>query len=394
MLKTKSKISLIVFLTLILVSSCCFATTEPNTTVEPTSSENLNVTEQENSETTENQNSNEDIISKWVSSDLYLIDDVINLDKIVDGNAFIIGKDVTISGEIAGDLFIIADKINIEGSYIYSNLFACANEITINGVIYDVYANCNTFNLENNGFIYRDMRVNASNININGKVKRNAYVSAKNISFKENAESVIFGNLNYSSKGQIEIPKEAINGEINYTAKGLETKNSIINTILYYVLNLLQTLFFTFIITMLLIWLSPKFIERIGNMKVKKSFVSLGIGLVAPLIFIMVSLLLILTGIGTTIFVASTFSFIVLALIGTSISSIFLGKLFTKIFKKEGNIKFVLFTLISCLILWAISQIPVVGGIFGLIISIFGIGTTLVNMIYRKEKEETKVDEN
>ena len=62
----------------------------------------------------------------------------------------------------------------------------------------------------------------------------------------------------------------------------------------------------------------------------------------------------------------------------------------------EGNVKFVIFTLVSSLIFWAISIIPVIGPIFSLIVSIFGIGTTVVNMISRTEKvkeEKTEVKE-
>ena len=394
MLKTKSKILLVVFLALVLVSSYCFATVEPRTSEEQTTSEG-DVTAISETEGEAVPTSEEDEASSWTNGDLYVCKDKVEISNVVDGNAFVIGKEVTVSGEIGGDLFVIADKLNIEGGYIYSNIFACANEITINGVVYDVYAACNTFNLESNGFVYRDMKVTASNININGKVRRNAYVAAENMSFNEEAGTLIYGSLHYSSKEQIEIPEEAVTGEITYTAEGVQTEVSIVNIIFSYLLNLLKTLLFTFVITMLLLWLTPKFVERVGNMGVGKSFASLGIGFGTPIALVVVAILLIISGIGTSIFVASTFAFVLLALIGSSITSIFFGKLFTRIFKMEGNVKFVLFTLVSCLILWAISQIPFVGPVLSFIISIFGIGTTIVNMIVRKDKsiEKTEVKE-
>lgn len=387
MSKTKSKILLSIFVILSLVSSYCFATEEPAVT-----SADVTAISEENEETTENHDANESATSDWVNSDLYVAEDVVNVDKVVDGNAFIVGKEVTISGEIGGDLFVIADKLNIEGGYIYSNLFACANEITINGVVYDVYATCKTFNLASDGFVYRDMKVVANNVNISGKVRRNAYISASNISFAEDASTLIYGDLNYSSKNEVSISEGVVAGEVKYSAGNIKKENNVADTILSYVLDLLQTLLFTFVVTLLLIWLTPKFVERIGKMGVGKSFASLGIGFATPLVFVIVSILLIISSVGAPIFVSSMFAFIILAFIGNAIASIFFGKLFTKVLKMEGNVKFVLFTLVSCLILWAISQIPVVGGIFGFIISIFGIGTTLVNMVYRKEKEEAKTE--
>ena len=69
-----------------------------------------------------------------------LAEDKVTIDKVVDGNAFVAAKEVTVTGEIGGDLFVVADKVTIEGGYVYSSLFVCANEVTINGVVYDVYA--------------------------------------------------------------------------------------------------------------------------------------------------------------------------------------------------------------------------------------------------------------
>lgn len=392
MLKTKSKILLALFLVLILVSSYCFATEEPAVDAQVTSegdTATISETESENVTTSE-----EDVTASWNNGDLYLCQDKVDLSNVVDGNAFIIANEVNVTGEVGGDLFVIADKLNINGGYIYSNLFVCANEITINGVVYDVYATCDTFNLESSGFIYRDIRVTASNINMNGKVRRNAYVSAENMNFIENAENVIYGSLHYSSKAQFNVPEKAVIGEITYTADGINTNNNIANTILSYVFDLLQTLLFTFVITIVLMWLTPKFVERIGKMKIKKSFVSLGIGLATPIALAIVGFLLLISSIGTAIFATSVFTFVILALIGSSITSIFFGKLLTRIFKMESNVKFVLFTLVSSLILWALTKIPVVGMIFSLIISIFGIGTVVVNMISRKEKTEKIAEVN
>ena len=143
---------------------------------------------------------------------------------------------------------------------------------------------------------------------------------------------------------------------------------------------------------MLLLWLTPKFVERVGKMGVGKSFASLGIGFVTPIALVIVSILLLISTVGASIFAVGIFTFMILAFIGNAIASIFFGKLFTKVFKMEGNIKFVLFTLVSSLVLWLIALIPVAGGIISFVISIFGIGTTVVNMIFRKEKVEEKTE--
>ena len=394
MLKTKSKILLALFLVLALVSSYCFATGEqPATTQGDVAA--ISETEGEAVTTAEGENeaiSEEEGTSSWTNGDLYVCKDKVEVSNVVDGNAFIIGNEVTISGEIGGDLFVIANKLNINGGYIYSNVFACANEVTISGVVYDIYAICDTFNLESNGFIYRDMKVKASTINLNGSVRRNAYVETNKMNFNAEAETLIYGSLHYTSNEQIEIPQEKVTGEITYTANGLQTTNGIVNTILSYVLDLLQTLLFTFIITMLLLWLAPKFVQKIGNIKIGKSFASLGMGLLAPIALIAISVLLLISSIGTSIFAIIIFTLVLLALIGNSVASIFFGKLFTRMFKMKSNFKFVIFTLVSSLVFWALSLIPFVGSIISLIVTIFGIGIVVINILPRKEKVKEKTE--
>ena len=391
MSKTKSKILLSILLILVLVSSYCFATDATQTSVEDTA------TITETSE--ENHDHEDEETPSWTNSDLYLCEDKVTVSNVVDGNAFIIGKDVTISGEIGGDLFVMADKLTINGGYIYSSIFACANEININGVIYDVYAICNSFNLQEDGFIYRDMKVTANSVNMAGKVRRNADISAANISFSEEAGTIIYGNLNYSSSSEINVPENAVSGEVKYTPEEQKmVSENIGSTILSYVLDLLKTLLYTFVVTLILLWLTPKFIERVSNMSIKKSFASLGIGFaafIAFFVFIIIGIFLLISAVGTPILVSGIFASILVGYLGNSVASIFFGKLLAKKFKMEDNIKFVLFTLASSLIIWVISQIPFIGGLFGFLVWLFGIGTLLVNMVIRNEKiiEKTEVKE-
>lgn len=391
MSKTKSKILLSILLILVLVSSYCFATVEPRTSEPEATSEDVSaISETDETETTEITTSN------WVNSDLYVAEDVVTIDKVVDGNAFVVGKEVTITGEIGGDLFVCADKLNIEGGYVYSSIFACANEITINGVVYDVYAFCNTLNLESDGFIYRDMKVAGTNVNINGKIRRDAYITCSNITFAESSSTLIYGNLEYSSGTEATIPEGAVAGEVKYSATEQieETEINVGSIILSYVTDLLQTLVYTFVVALLLVWLTPKFVERVGKMSVAKSFASLGIGFATPIALIIVGIILLISSVGASIFLSGIFAFVLLAFVGHTIASIFFGRIFTKVLKMEGNVKFILFTLLSSLIIWAICQIPVLGGFFSFIIAIFGIGTTIVNMVYKKEKVEEKTEVN
>ena len=129
---------------------------------------------------------------------------------------------------------------------------------------------------------------------------------------------------------------------------------------------------------------------------VPKVFTFIETGFATPIAFVLASILLIISIIGVDIFAHLISSFTLLVYIGFSITSIFFGKLFTKLLKIEGKVKFVLFTLVSSIILWVLSQIPFVGGLFGIITCLFGIGLTLVNIFVKNEKvkesETTEVE--
>lgn len=379
MLKKKSKILLSVLFVLLLLSSVCLATDDTSLiddSVVVTSDTN-NTQEVDTTSSTAN----------WVNTDLYLAEDKVTIDKVVDGNAFVAAKEVTVTGEIGGDLFVVADKVTIEGGYVYSSLFVCANEVTINGVVYDVYAISNNFNLGSNGFIYRDLKVTGSNINLSGKIRRDAYISAKSLTLNEQSGAIVYGNLEYSTPSEITIPEGAVSGNVKYNVNtsNTEKETSVASIILGYVSEAIQALLLTFVLTAILLWLTPKFVNRVGNMSVGKSFASLGIGVVTPVVLVIVALLLALSVVGLKMLLPVAFIFVAFSLIASSITSIFFGKLFTRLLKTDSKVKFVLFTLLSNLVLWLLTKIPFVGVFIGLLVYAFGIGTLLVNIVCRKE---------
>lgn len=379
MLKPKFKILLSILLVLMLITSYCLATAEPSTTEETTvTTTNEAPTEGEGSEAPQSAAQN------WIYEDLFELNDNIKMANVVDGNAFIIGKDVTISGEIGGDLFVIADKLTIEGGYVYSSVFALANEINLNGTVYDLYAACNTFNLQSNGFVYRDMKLAATNANILGRVRRNANITTNNLTFADNAGELISGNLNYSAPKEITIPEGVVAGEVKFSQESTEKSEG--NPVVSKLLSLVKSLLFTFVATIVLLWLTPKFVERVGNTSINRAFVALGIGLIAPICLGIACFILLFSIVGLPILACAMFAFAILAFSSKVITSIFFGKLLTKKLNAEGNFKLILYTLLVTLAIWLIGLIPVIGTLIGSIASIFGIGLTLVNMISKKSK--------
>ena len=393
MLKSKLKVLLFISLIIILISSFCFATTEPEVSLTETSGDASQETPdaaQDNAPAVAT--TNEEI--EWISGDLYKIDNTINITGVVDGNVYIIGKDVTISGEVGGDIFVIANNLTLNGGYVYNNIFAMAETITINGVVYNLYATANTINIDTNGFIYRDINAMAENINVSGVIKRNAFLGVSNLKFIEDSNTHIGGNLEYSSNAEATIPEGAVAGEVKYEQQTESAPKS--RSVLSYIVDLIKTLLLTFVLVMILFWIAPNFVNKIKNTNVNKAFTSLGIGLLSPICLVIAGVILILTIIGMPIFICTIFAYIVLTYIGSAVTSLFFGNLIAKKLKMEGKMNLVLFTLLSCFIIWLISLIPFIGWLVSFLAYMFGIGLTLVNIFWKKEdkKSESNVSEN
>ena len=138
------------------------------------------------------------------------------MDKLVDGNVFIMGKDVKVTGQINGSLYVVASKLTIEdGAYIAMDLYACAQEIIYSGYAFDIYAISDAFTMTKTGIAYRDLKLVANDAKLYGSIGRNVELGAKNISIVdpdvvveegvETAEGRLFvGNdFKYSSANKI-----------------------------------------------------------------------------------------------------------------------------------------------------------------------------------------------
>lgn len=380
MLKNKSKFILLLMLIVTLVSTLSFATE-----VTTSNDDNDIALISENEETNPVSDDDADNAADWVQSDLYVFEDSPTIDKIVNGNAYIFGNEVTITGEIGGDVFVFANKLNIDGAYIYSNLFAFANEINVNGIVYDIYAAANSFTLDSDAFVYRDLRVSANTINLKGMVNKDAYLSASTYNFDTDSEkTLIKGNLSYDASSELSIADNLVGGTVTYKEQSITSKSAA-EVILDYVADLAKTIAYVLVVALICIYFAPKFTSRVTSMSTKKSLVSFLIGLGGVIVGAIAFVILLLSVIGVKLAVVEMLLYIAICMSGLSFASLYFGSLCAKKFKQDGKLKLLGLTIAVAAVLWIISQIPVIGGLFSTLVAIFGIGTFLVNTFYKKE---------
>ena len=294
MLKNKTKIIVAFIAIILLLTTCVFAENEVmSTTTDTTNSTEIQPRTEENN-TTSTQPQEE----KYKSSDVYLAEDNITIDYIVDGNVFACGKTVTINSQIGGDAFIIADTIIIgEQGYVFSNLFACANSIEVKGVVYDIFG-CSENITISGGYVYRDVKALCSNFTVNGTIGRNAFISCENINFNtdELGKGIIYGNLNYYSESEKSIPEGVVTGEVKFTQETLTEELSTSEIISNYIVDLGSFLALALIIWLLCLWLTPKFVNNTNKFVGKISLKVFGVGLLSLIVLPIITIVLLIIG--------------------------------------------------------------------------------------------------
>lgn len=393
MLKSKFKIIALIML-IVFVLICPIVRAENNETNNQSTTEEqavINGAEEQANQSTIN-------LENLKEGDVFLTGDKVTIDYIVDGNLFVFANTVNINSQIGGDAFIVANTINInENGYIFSNLFTLAPNVTINGVVYDVYAYSN--NLQINGYIHRDVRAITNNFTLSGVIKRNAYLNVSNIqvatdSNNENnvtSQGSIGGDLNYKATQEISIPDGIVSGTTNYTQ--ITNSSPSIQT---YILALGKFLITVIVIWLLCLWFTPKFLNRTDLILTKKLPSSISFGILTPIAIIIASIILLLLGITSSIAILSLVILFVAYAISSSIFVIAINNLICKKLNIERTIGKFGILILTAAILWIIALIPFIGRVISIIAAVLGLGI-LINGILpsnrNKDSSESKSDQ-
>lgn len=355
------------------------ATTEATTTGETTNQETTSGTK------------DEEIKEK----DVYIFDNEVTIDYAIDGNAFIFGNTVNIKNKISGDLFVFANEINIDGGYVYSNVFACGNELKISGVIYDLYAACAKIEITENGYVYRDAHSISDTLNLYGTVGRNALVGANTMSFQKDEDDKkvtgkIYGDLTYSTNEEMEIPESMVEGNVKFekfdteAAKDVAVASIVKDTIS----DIITAIVYTVLIYLALAWLAPKFTNKLEETLTKNVGPVIGFGILAIVALPIISLVLIMTSIGASAGLLLATLYGILLAVASSITVITVSKIVSN--KFNINNKFAKVGIVAgiSLVYGLLKLIPIISGLATIACGWVGTGIVVKQILPSKEKTE------
>ena len=302
------------------------------------------------------------------NGDLYIInnDSEYVMDQLVDGNVFIIGKNVKVTGEINGSLFAMAsESLTIEeGAYVACHAFLFAETVNIKGMVYDLYSASMNLNVNEDGIVYRDLRGTAEKINLAGIVGRDVKLYAGTITIPEEEKKLtIYGDFNYQARNEIaNLDKATINGETTYEAVKEKEAQDMSEIILNGVMSVIGTIVFDIAVYLYLLFLAPKFIEKSKEYVSTKGLLGLAIGLAFTIIVPMLCFILLMTGVGSGLSVLLVLIYSVVLMLNACITSIVTNEFISsKLNFANNTLKKVLLLIPISSIIWIIRKIPLIG---------------------------------
>ena len=365
-----------------------FSYAEENVTTED--SNTITETTATEDQTTTDTTTSSSVTSSVKKGDLFLTGDSITIDYEVSGNVFIIANEVTIDHNIDGNVFILANKINIDtNAYIYSDLFACASEITIAGTIYDVYSVSNKLILDPSMYIVRDITASTSSLSLSGYVRRNANFNFSTIQINE-SYTLIEGDLNYSASTE-SIPDSIVSGSINYTeavSSDSTESNAIIKN---YLQEFLQVLVVAIVIIVIVVIAASKFTNKMYCVLSNKAAATLGCGALTLILVPVICFVLFCTIFGIIPALALLFTYIFILSISPIILSIPLAKIICNKINKESKGLTILFALLLVIVIWLLEQIPILGILITLFVCLFGLGIITYSIFRPTPKKKDNV---
>lgn len=329
------------------------------------------------------------------SGDLYIAnaDREYVMDQNVDGNVYIFGKNVRITGSINGSLFVCASgKVTIEKeAYIACHVFALADTIEMSGIAFDLYCAGFDVTVNEGSIVSRDMRVMGNDIHLAGAIGRDVLIYGQKITAPEEAEKlIIYGNLRYQSGSEIaNLDKASITGETTYNK--LEEKEENTDTVVDYILSAIGTIVFDVVMYLLFIFFAPKFVEKSKEYVSTKGLLAFAIGVAFIILVPIISLLLFMTGVGAGLGFFALFLYATLLMLNAFVVTLAVTEFIApKLKMGEDKFKKGLLLIPVSLVIWGLRKIPFIGGWIATIVFVCGVGVLVFYQFdkRRKAKEE------
>ena len=382
----KNKKIFIAILIIALLFTAIISTVNATEQVETNAVENVTSAEVEEETTTD---------VKYEIGDLYAADEKLTIEEDVYGNAFIMGKDVTITdSKINGDVFVMGMNVTIDDTDITGSVFALGQNIEFTGEssITQVYACGQNILLGQNALISRDIRATGETVRILGTIGNNAFIDCNTLELN----GKILGNLDYSAKEEAEIADGQVSGTVDFSLveETVQQEKTIGDKLKEAFKDFVGIFITLLLIGIVFIFLDKKFLKTVyassngGAIGKSLLFALLGFAVI-PLI----GIILLFTGIGTKTGLALIYAFFLGILISVPAGvALVTGMTCRSKYSEENKAnrkaaygRYVLISLIFALL----NIVPILGWMLKAFAAFLGFGAIMRNIFFKEASLDT-----
>lgn len=413
-MKKLLKLSLIVSMMLLLLTNCCYATSsnvnetgdsyvippEWARTLDPNASSSDMLLD-EAFETLYTGTQDEGIMpisgdfelpSNVIESDIYEINENISIEGDVNGNIYVIGKNINISSEyLNGNVFAIGQDITIKG-LVSGSLYLMGQNVNIEtGSVDTVYAMGSVVNLAENANIMDDFKVSAGSLNISGNVNRELDAYVENINVSEKSEYIGKGYVSYSTN--YSDPNKVLETvEVTVHEKAEEKAEAVKSLV---IANKIRSEVISTISSVLIIGIIYLIIKNRQMVKVEnysqEILVNTCKGLGWLIAIPVISIILLCTIIGIPVSILLITMYIVGICISVPVASLRISELICD-YKPSNKSYVFLYAVAVYVVIKLISLVPILGGLINFIIALYGF-ESLIKYIFPGKNNNVKKEE-
>lgn len=320
-----------------------------------------------------------------VNDDLFINAQTAEIDGTVNGDVFIGAQTVRIAGVVNGSVHLGAQTVDLSGK-ISGNVYAGAQNITITGANIggSVLAGTQNLTIDKNTIVGGSVLAGAGSANIDSQIKRNVFVGTGILSIGDNAR--IGRDLYYGTgENQASISSSAKivgtthKAETNVPQKQEAEKIKNAAPKLFNAVSLAVS-FGAFLGSLLVAFLYFKLFGKhfTGSSEIVSSsfWKSLGVGFLVMIALVPGIIVLLITMIGLPVAGLAFLIFLIFSYLAKIVvGSVLGGWIFKRINVKASVYGACAFGLLT---IFVVSRIPFIGGLFGFIVFLAGLGALTI----------------
>ncbi len=361
---------------------------------------------------------------------------IVGKDEVIDYDFFAGGQTVTISGVVNGDVFIGANTILVDGK-INGDLITGSSNLTITGEVTDDIR-CGGANIVVNGIIGKNItavgsiivinesaRVGGSvlamgsQININGPIAKDLQVYGNQVNVNNQTgrdlkgaftqlilgpKAQILGNLEYKSPTEAQIADGAlITGQTTYQPSEKDSRQNLKGNLPgrlwpmamgFYGIGLyfkFVSVLIVLIFGLFYLYFFPKRVKSMVQIVGSKFWLSLGLGVLTPIIFSLLVVFLAISLLGIPLIFIILPIFVILVWLSKLFVAFFVGSKILNKFDKSKGLGWAL--LVGLVVYYLLQMIPFISGLAGFVFTAVGLGAFVIDQKLRCQSE-IKLAEN